>query len=130
MKFFIYLAILTYYSHIHISYAFSDPELTWQKLESEHFEVIYYKKHFTLAKKALYYAEDAHQFLSKLLAWTPSAKTQIIIADYFDEHNGMATVLPQRYDPSGVVQLSDHGETSAWRDLLCGGCSSLCRCCL
>jgi Tol biopolymer transport system component len=77
-----------------------DPRLSWYTVESEHFDV-----HFScrgrpnsadigLARKVAGIAEDVHATLTQAAGWTPRARTQIIIADFYDYFNGWAAPFP------------------------------------
>jgi len=77
-----------------------DPRLSWYTVESEHFDV-----HFScrgrpgssdvgLAREVAYIAEDVHATVTPVVGWTPRTRTQIIIADFYDYSNGLATPFP------------------------------------
>ena len=77
-----------------------DPRLSWYTVESEHFDV-----HFScrgrpdssgtgLAKEVAAIAEDVHATLTPVVGWTPRARTQIVIADFYDYFNGWAAPFP------------------------------------
>ncbi len=77
-----------------------DPRLSWYTVESEHFDV-----HFScrgrpdssgtgLAKEVAAIAEDVHARVTPVVGWTPRARTQIVIADFYDYFNGWAAPFP------------------------------------
>lgn len=78
----------------------TDPRLSWYTLETDHFDV-----HFSsrgrpdsfdtrLAEEVGDIAEEVHATLTPAVGWTPRARTQIVIADFFDYSNGWAAPFP------------------------------------
>jgi hypothetical protein len=77
----------------------------FKTLSTKHFDIHYpskssdtsfiFKNMEELAKLVSIYAEDSYIFLSKDLKYTPFLKTQIVLIDKTDIHNGFATPIPQ-----------------------------------
>jgi Tol biopolymer transport system component len=89
-----------------------DPRLSWYTVESDHFDV-----HFScrglpaatqkaaqaghpdsmsveLAREVAAIAEDVHAKVAPAVGWVPRARTQIVIADFYDYFNGWAAPFP------------------------------------
>jgi Tol biopolymer transport system component len=77
-----------------------DPRLGWYTLETDHFDV-----HFScrgrpdssdigLAREVADIAEEVHATVTPVVGWTPRARTQIVIADFYDHFNGWAAPFP------------------------------------
>jgi len=77
-----------------------DPRLSWYTLETDHFDV-----HFScrgrpdssdigLAQEVSDIAEEVHATVTPVVGWTPRARTQIVIADFYDYSNGWAAPFP------------------------------------
>ncbi|MCX6844209.1 MAG: hypothetical protein NTX53_18265 [candidate division WOR-3 bacterium] len=77
-----------------------DPRLSWYTIESDHFDV-----HFScrgrpdssgteLAREVADICEEVHATLTPAVGWAPRARTQIIIADFYDYWNGWAAPFP------------------------------------
>ncbi|HTW90299.1 MAG TPA: hypothetical protein VMH22_01130 [bacterium] len=77
-----------------------DPRLNWYTLESDHFDV-----HFScrgrpdssslqLAREVSSIAEEVHATITPVVGWVPRARTQIVIADFYDYSNGWAAPFP------------------------------------
>ena len=77
-----------------------DPRLKWYTLESDHFDVHFSSRgrpdssEVGLARKVGAVAEEVHATVTPFAGWTPRTKTQIVIADFFDYPNGLATPFP------------------------------------
>ncbi len=77
-----------------------DPRLSWYTLETDHFDV-----HFScrgrpdssdigLAREVADISEEVHATVTPVVGWTPRARTQIVIADFYDHFNGWAAPFP------------------------------------
>ena len=77
-----------------------DPRLSWYTVESGHFDI-----HFScrgrpdssslqMAREVSRIAEEVHATLTPPVGWTPRARTQIVIADFYDYFNGWAAPFP------------------------------------
>jgi Tol biopolymer transport system component len=77
-----------------------DPGLNWYTLETDHFDV-----HFSchgrpdssgmeLAREVADICEGVYATLTPVVGWAPRARTQIIIADFYDYWNGWAAPFP------------------------------------
>ncbi len=77
-----------------------DPRLSWYTIESDHFDV-----HFScrgrpdssgteLAREVADICEEVHATLTPAVGWAPRARTQIIVADFYDYFNGWAAPFP------------------------------------
>ncbi|PLX91931.1 MAG: hypothetical protein C0621_10465 [Desulfuromonas sp.] len=84
------------------------PEWRWQRLESEHFIILFHDECAALASQAARYAEEAHRLLAPRLNWTPAEKTFLVLADDGDLSNGYATPYPaNRIVISPLVALDE-----------------------
>jgi len=73
-----------------------DQSLSWQTLNSKHFELHYHNDEFVLAEKALNIAEQVLIDLQPMLNWIPKEKIEIILSDELDTNAGFvdAPFLP------------------------------------
>ena len=77
-----------------------DPRLSWYTIESDHFDVDFScrgrpdSSSLQLAREVADIAEEVHATLTPTVGWTPRARTQIIIADFYDYSNGWAAPFP------------------------------------
>jgi len=77
-----------------------DPRLSWYTVESDHFDVHFSCRgrpdsaHVGLAREVAAIAEDIHAAITPALGWTPRARTQIVVADFYDYSNGWAAPFP------------------------------------
>lgn len=67
-----------------------DPNLKWQILESEHFQVIFHEGLENMAGETLVLAEEAYEFWTKEFQYIPKGKTAIVLADIGDIPAGAA----------------------------------------
>ncbi len=76
-----------------------DPNLKWQKLSSEHFNV-YFSNQYDLelttqiAQRVLWHCEEAYKKLTPFMGYAPKGKTNVIIGDFYDYPAGWATPFP------------------------------------
>jgi Tol biopolymer transport system component len=78
-------------------YAFAarhDPSFTFSTIQTEHFAIQFHQGLDGIAFKSAMLAEQAHQQLTKIFAWEPADRTQIVLIDDTDFTNGMAITLP------------------------------------
>jgi len=85
----------------YVSYKYSD----FKQIKTTHFKVIYPQKGSEpffipsnmeqIALKVSEYAEESYSVLSKRLNYSPSGLINIVLIDSQDQHNGMATPIPQ-----------------------------------
>ena|GEM_PF-511575 len=77
-----------------------DPRLSWYTVESQHFDVHFScrgrldSEHAGLAQEVAAIAEGVHATLTPAVGWAPRARTQIVIADFYDYFNGWAAPFP------------------------------------
>lgn len=71
----------------------ADPDIKWQTITTEHFEIIFDSKHYSLAKDFARHGETAWRTLAPVLRSWPD-KTRVVIDDSGDQANGMATGFP------------------------------------
>lgn len=76
-----------------VSIGRNHPELNWKTIETSHFKIIYYEGIEILAEEAARAAEQIYDPITQELGVEPGHKTPIIISDYDDESNGLATPL-------------------------------------
>ncbi|MGE3854439.1 MAG: hypothetical protein AB7K09_22100 [Planctomycetota bacterium] len=72
-----------------------DPDTTWFRLETKHFELLYPKGNEITARYVAAEAESAYRLLTPLFGHAPERRTVIIINTGSDVHNGYATVHPR-----------------------------------
>ncbi len=97
------------------SYATS-PHITWHKIETEHFEIVYDSRHYRLAKDFARHAETAWRTLVPVLRTWPD-KTVVVIDDSGDQANGMATGFPYpqiHLYPAPPAPGETIGDTGPW----------------
>ncbi|MBX9765913.1 MAG: hypothetical protein K2X47_01465, partial [Bdellovibrionales bacterium] len=119
LKFFLVLGLMGFsqfaQAHVH-------PEIEWNRLESEHFELIFNAKQRELAETYLLHAERAHALLIPIFTEAPKQKTLVILRDDTDLANGLAMGIPQptitAYPVLPSVQDSIADYTVWSRDLL------------
>ncbi|MEO0083944.1 MAG: DPP IV N-terminal domain-containing protein, partial [candidate division WOR-3 bacterium] len=76
-----------------------DPKLQWYTFETPHFSVHFatksdFAKDEEFAKQIVWLAEDVHKKLVPVMRFQPKTKTNIIVADIYDEVSGWASPLP------------------------------------
>jgi hypothetical protein len=76
-----------------ISLGLNHPELIWSFRQTPHFKIIWHQGTEKLAEQAALVAEEVFQPISIDLGVAPSGKITIIISDYDDLSNGLATPL-------------------------------------
>ena len=105
-----------------ISHAHVHPDIDWNQMESEHFELIFNAKQRELAETYLLHAERAHALLMPIFKGAPGQKTLLILRDDSDLANGLAMGIPRPTITAYPVLpgLQDSiAEYSVWsRDLL------------
>lgn len=97
------------------AHAIDDPSLDYRTLTTPHFYVHYYDGTEALARRVATMAEEAHQILSPLLAWTPDGRTHVVVNDKVDTANGSANVYGRNIirvygmppEPEGVLGYYD-----------------------
>lgn len=70
------------------------PQARWATIESTHFRITFAPGLEELARRAAERAEVAHARLAAELAEAPAGKIDILLTDYVDLSNGLATPLP------------------------------------
>ncbi len=99
-----------------------DPRLSWYTVESDHFDV-----HFSargrpdssgtvLAREVADICEEVYATLTPVVGWAPRARTQIIIADFYDYSDGWAAPFPN--DVITVIPTPPAGSKSNEGDWL------------
>ncbi|MDZ7342441.1 MAG: BamA/TamA family outer membrane protein [candidate division KSB1 bacterium] len=76
-----------------ISISRNHPELTWRLFETAHFKIIYHDGIDSLAREVAGIAEAVYLPITADLGVTPPQKTPIVVTDYLDYSNGLATPL-------------------------------------
>jgi Tol biopolymer transport system component len=77
-----------------------DPRLSWYTVETDHFDVHFSSRgrpdssSLGLAREVADVCEEVHATLTPVTGWAPRARTQIIIADFYDYSNGWAAPFP------------------------------------
>lgn len=80
-------------SHSQVSFSQNHPELKWQTFETDHFKIIYHQGIEALANEVANVAEQVYEPITTDLGVEPPKKTSVIVTDYLDESNGLATPL-------------------------------------
>lgn len=76
-----------------VSFSQNHPELIWQQFETDHFNIIYHQGIEELADEVARIAENVYEPIVRDLGVAPPHKTPIIVTDYLDYSNGLATPL-------------------------------------
>lgn len=91
----IILCLLVFPSQIfsQVSFSRNHPELKWQIFETDHFKIIYHQGIETIANEVAQIAEQMYGPITSDLGIEPPQKTPIVVTDYLDYSNGLATPL-------------------------------------
>lgn len=89
------ILIIIVFGFLQTGQAHVHPEIEWNRLQSEHFELIFNAKQRELAEAYLLHAERAHALLIPIFKEAPAQKTVVILRDDTDLANGMAMGIPQ-----------------------------------
>ena len=98
-----------------------DPKLDWKTLHSPHFAVHFHDGEEEPARRVAALAERVHERLTRVFAWTPADRTDIVITDELDVSNGNATPFPSNRinmflaPPDTIDSLE---ENDGWLDTL------------
>ena len=65
-----------------------DPGLTWNTLHTPHFAIHYHDGAEASARRVAALAERVHERLTRVFAWQPSDRTDVVITDEYDNSNG------------------------------------------
>ena len=94
------------------------PFYKWQTIATEHFFVHFHQGEEELAQRAAGIAEEVHVRLAGRMAWTPRARTHLVLTDHVDASNGSATTFPRNRievfvsapggDPSSPLEFYDN----------------------
>ena len=76
-----------------ISITQNHPELNWRIFETDHFKIIYHEGIEDIADEVARIAEQVYGPITSDLGVEPPNKTPIIVTDYLDYSNGLATPL-------------------------------------
>lgn len=95
-----------------------DPDIKWQTIQTEHFNLHYDKNMLAIAKKVALYLEEAHTKLSKKIKWKPWGRTQVILSDFHDQPNGHASVVPYNWMLLRVAPPGPDDELANYDDWL------------
>ena len=87
------LFITPFRSYSQVSFSQNHPELIWQTFETDHFQIIHHQGIEVLANEAARVAEEVYEPITSDLGVEPPGKTPIIVTDYLDYSNGLATPL-------------------------------------
>jgi len=91
--FFTLLLITSLRVHGQVSFSRNHPDLKWQTFETDHFQIIYHQGIETLANEVARIAEQVYGPITSDLGVEPPVKTPVIVTDYLDYSNGLATPL-------------------------------------
>jgi len=73
------------------------PDLAWEEITTEHFYIYYHQGLEDIAFRAAAIAEQVHERLAPVMDYRESFRTRVIIADTYDEANGLATVIYDKH---------------------------------
>ncbi|MGE5578314.1 MAG: hypothetical protein ACM3TT_14110 [Syntrophothermus sp.] len=96
--------------------------VAWMTLETPHFYIHFVKGQEETAAEAAAVAEDVHERLTARLGHQPGQKTQLVLSDFTDLHNGSADLISQRIEifttyPTPASEYSS-GDDMKWESLL------------
>jgi len=100
---------------------FHDPDLTWQTLQTDHFEIHFHNGEEMLIPKVAKIAEAAHVRVSEYFNWIPESRTHLILTDRMDFSNAYALPVPRNTmviivtPPDDVQSIGDYHD---WLDLV------------
>ncbi|MDP9151460.1 MAG: hypothetical protein M3O36_16190 [Myxococcota bacterium] len=97
--------------------AANDPKLAWKSIETPHFRVTYYATEEEIAERVATLAEAIHARIVPAVGWSPSEKTELLLADQTDGANGSATALPYdaiRLNVTAPEDMSPLGDYDDW----------------
>jgi hypothetical protein len=97
--------------------AASDPKLLWKTIETAHFRITYYATEEEIAGHVATLAEGIYERLSPAVGWTPSQKTEVLIADQTDSANGLSTSIPYNtvvLNATAPDDMSPLGDVDDW----------------
>lgn len=76
------------------AFAYGDPELDWQTVETPHFRVHYDRLLDPIARRVATLAETIYGRVAPALSYSASTITEVVLTDDTDSANGSATALP------------------------------------
>ena len=76
-----------------ISFSQNQPQLKWKTFETEHFQIIFHSGIEIIADQVALIAEQIYHPITEDFGVEPPVKTAIIVTDYLDYSNGLATPL-------------------------------------
>lgn len=71
-----------------------DPSRDWRSAETAHFRLHFESRHRLQAERLAELAEGVHPRVTGWLDWVPRSKTEVVLSDFTDQANGLATPLP------------------------------------
>jgi hypothetical protein len=96
---------------MHVARAASwDPDLRWQTLHTEHFDITFHDGEARIAEEMAVAAESAWEVLTADLDHTPRDKVQLVLVDWTDSPNGMAQAMP--YNQITIYVTSPGGDST------------------
>jgi len=95
-KYNVVVIILTVLSGINVYAQYNHPELRWSVLETAHFRIIYHQNMEITAQNTAQIAEETYYKFKQEFNIDDFEKTDIIISNYEDVSNGLATPLGQK----------------------------------
>ncbi len=66
----------------------------WGAIKTEHFVLHYHSATESMAEETANMLEAAHDFVCDGLGWEPTARTHVVLEDYTDSPNGLASTVP------------------------------------
>jgi hypothetical protein len=97
--------------------AANNPKLLWKTIETEHFRIDYYSTEDDVARHVAALAEGIYGRLAPSVGWSPSEKTEVVLADQTDGANGSASALPYNAVHLNVTapdDMSPLGDVDDW----------------
>lgn len=95
-----------------------DPRLVWRTIDTPHFTINYHGELERLAQRLALVAEAAHERLVPFFDHRPRRRTQVLLTDFTDDANGLATVYPYPQISLYATAPDDRSELNDYDDWL------------
>lgn len=117
------LLLLVFTISIGASAQFFDPALNWYTIETPHFRVIYHEGAEGQAQKTAEASEEAWEYWTEKLGYSPERKVDVVVVDQTDGPNGFANLVPNNQfvdftSSAGFATGFGNSEVNSWEDLL------------
>jgi len=95
-----------------------DPDLSWQTLTTEHFQITFHTGEEQLASELAETAERVHEVLTEDLDHEPNRRTEVVLVDHTDGANGYAMTVPYNQIVIFVTAPNETGTLGFYEDWL------------